>query len=98
MKWFVSRKSFDGAVASAMRWYNLFLETEAKVHGLECQLAACRHELAHTIECYNGMRQLEEQERHRRLALQGEVQYRDERIKRVLGLPGFSDAETEKAS
>jgi len=86
MKWFVSRKSFDAAVASAINWYNRYIDTLKDLHDAEALLRATQAELETAVSAYNAMRELEQQERHRRLMLQGEVQYRDERMRRALGL------------
>ena len=81
---FVTRKRLCQAIGSAIEWHRRYVDAEAR-------LAATRAELAQTVDCYNAMRKLEQEERWRRLKAEGAVAYKDDRIRRVLGLPGFAE-------
>ena len=82
----MNRRQYD-----QLRAYNRLTvdRLACQIEGLKLELAAARCELAHARDCYAAMRELEQQERWRRLRAEGLVQFKDDRIRRVLGLPGF---------
>lgn len=86
----VSRKNYEG-----LRLSREIMEAKLTAH-YEAKVEHIHAELAHVVDCYNAMRELEQQERWRRLRAEGLCQFKDDRIRRVLGLPGFQEPAEEK--
>lgn len=100
MKWpLITRKKYEALRRDGV--VNAFLAgvAEKQIADLEARLAATQAELAHTVDCYNAMRKLEQEERWRRLKAEGCVAFLTDKARkaRALMLPYVLDEE-KKAS
>lgn len=87
MKWpWISRKKAEDVLSTCNEYAR---RLDAYAQAQDAMVKSLKAELETATAAYNAMRELEQQERWRRLKAEGLVQFKDDRIRRVLGLPGF---------